>query len=75
MSTFVNKVLRYDVFEIEYNTFVDKIKYSYVPQVLVIDRENAGLVEKPIKISQQTEWIEVVNKNNKNLAKGMFIVA
>lgn len=52
-----------------------KIDEDKIKLVIIIDRENAGLVERPLEIDKNTVWIEVVNKDNKNLAKGMYLVA
>jgi len=33
------------------------------------------MVEKPFDLQKSTLWIEVMNKSNRNLAKGQFILA
>jgi hypothetical protein len=61
--------------EVTLASVVDKVKQKTCMEVWIIDRENAGQVNKPLLMNENTLWIEVVNKDNKNLAKGSYIVA
>lgn len=61
--------------EISLANFLNKINCQEFSKIIVVDRENCGTFEKPASIEMSTVWIEVVNKKNKNLAKGQFIAA
>jgi hypothetical protein len=56
-------------------SFVKIIREQYFIEIWIIDRENAGQIEKSMGIDEDRLWIEVVNKDNRNLARGPFIVA
>ena len=71
----MNKILKYEVCQISVPDLVEEVLLNKPKIVWLIDRENAGLIDKPPFWRDDQIWVESYNINKKNLAKGRFIAA
>lgn len=53
----MSKNLRYDVCEMKLNEFVEEVRFKKPQAVWIVDRENAGLIEKPVRWKSNSMWV------------------